>query len=134
MRVKDYMTNNIVVIERDKPVSEAKRLLDENHFRHLPVVDDGKVVGIVSDRDINRTLAIAESVRTVCGVETDKDMKIEDIMTGDFLSIGGDESLRNAAKIMAERKIGCLPVVEDDRLVGIITETDIMRVFAEVAD
>lgn len=134
MKVRDFMTMDPVVIEQCKSVSEAKRLLDLHYFRHLPIVSDGKIVGILSDRDVHRSLAVAESVKTICGVDADGELQIAEIMTANPICLHPDDPLKHAAKIMVDRKIGCLPVCDEDRLLGIITETDILKVFVEMTE
>ena len=134
MKVRNFMTADPVVISHNDPIREAKRLLDEHQFRHLPIVNDGRVIGILSDRDINRSLAVAEAVSSVCGVETDAELRIKDIMTENPMCLHPDDPLKHAAKIMLDKKIGCLPVVDNGSLVGIITGTDILKVFVEMTE
>ena len=134
MKVKKFMTANPVVVEQNQSIREAKRLLDEHGFRHLPITDNGRVVGILSDRDIVRSVAITESVKTICGIEGDNDVLIQDIMGEHLLCLTPDDNVKDAARIMSQRKIGSLPVVDNGKLVGIITETDILKAFTEMLD
>lgn len=134
MKVKKFMTADPVVIDQSQPIHEAKRLLEEHRFRHLPIVDDGKVVGILSDRDIIRTLAISESVMSFCGIDTRDEVYIRDIMADQVIYLTPEDHLKDAARIMEKHKIGCLPVVENGSLVGIITATDILKVFSEMME
>lgn len=132
MLVKDHMTTDLMVLKRTETVKKAQNIFENNSFRHLPIVEEGHVLGIISDRDINRSIAISASVSDMCGIEMDADLKVESIMTKDYLSIAPDAPLKEAGRIMMERKIGCLPVIEKDKLVGIITETDILKKFIEM--
>lgn len=134
MLVKELMTTDLMIIKRNESVKKAQNIFENNSFRHLPIVEDGRVLGVISDRDINRSIAISATVSEMCGVEMDDELKVESIMTKDFLSIAPDDKLKEAGRIMMERKIGCLPVVDNGRLVGIITETDILKKFVEMCD
>ena len=134
MKVKNFMTADPVTVDQCKPIREAKRLLDKHRFRHLPIVDGDKVVGVLSDRDIIRSFAISESVMSFSGVDTKDEVIIRDIMADSVMYITSDDNLKDAARIMVSKKIGCLPVVDNGGLVGIITETDILKVFVEMTE
>lgn len=134
MLVKELMTTDLMIIKRNESVKKAQNIFENNSFRHLPIVEDGRVLGVISDRDINRSIAISATVSEMCGVEMDDDLKVESIMTKNFISIGPDDNLKEAGRIMMERKIGCLPVIKNEKLVGIITETDILKRFIEMCD
>jgi CBS domain-containing protein len=101
-------------------------------IRHMPVVDDGKVVGIVSQRDMFRSALITSLGfgRKTTGALI-KTIKIKEIMTEKVVTISPDASIKEAARQMIDKKIGCVPVVEGDRLVGIVTETDMLQYVVE---
>ena len=130
MLVKNWMTTNIVSIDENDSMHTAIKLMTENKIRRLPVTKKGKLVGIVTNLDLNResasqatTLAINELNYLI-----DK-IKIKDIMTKkDLQIISPNETVEEAALIMLDKKIGVLPVVDNRTLVGIITESDIFKV------
>ncbi|MEX0658519.1 MAG: CBS domain-containing protein [Egibacteraceae bacterium] len=129
MRVRDWMNGDPIVVSPDTEVREARRTLHLNGVRHLPVVDGDRLVGIVSDRDIRiddrslRRLAALERLDEALG----EDKPVEAVMTSDPYTIGPDEPIEAAARLLLSRRVSALPVVEDDdadALVGIITTTD----------
>jgi acetoin utilization protein AcuB len=132
MLVRDYMSQPPIVISPKTPISEALRMMRERGIRRFPVVDlGGRLVGIVSDKDLLHaepspatSLSIWE-ITYLLGRIT-----VEQVMTRDVLTVGPTTPLEEAARIMVDRKIGGLPVVEADLVLGVITETDIFRVFA----
>jgi acetoin utilization protein AcuB len=134
MLVKDYMTRHPIMISPDTPAAEAQKLMDENNVRHLPVVGDGKrVLGLIT-RDRLRvppsdlgSLNIWEISRIL------SDLKVKDMMVKgkDLVTISPDETLEVAAQTMIKSKIGCLLVLEDDIVIGILSEVDLL---AELSD
>jgi acetoin utilization protein AcuB len=132
MLVRDYMSQPPIVISPQTPVSDALKMMRERKIRRLPVVDSkGRLIGIVSDRDLLHaepspatSLSIWE-ITYLLGRIT-----VEQVMTRDVLTVGPTMPLEEAAQILVDRKIGGLPVVEGDQVVGVITETDVFRVFA----
>lgn len=118
------MTTAVVTIGTQDRVETARALLSKRGIRHLPVVENGRLVGIVAERD----LRMAEVVGSGAG-----SLVVADIMTSNLISVGAETSIERAAMLMADNKIGALPVVNDeDEVVGIITESDILNVFLEV--
>ena len=132
MLVRDYMSQPPIVISPKTPISDALKLMRERTIRRLPVVDPaGRLIGIVSDKDLLHaepspatSLSIWE-ITYLLGRIT-----VEQVMTREVLTVGPTTPLEEAAQIMVDRKIGGLPVVEADQVLGVITETDIFRVFA----
>lgn len=127
MEVREWMSPDPVAVSPDTSVAEARRLLTEKGFRHLPVVDDGELVGIVSDRDVAinpRALRAAVRNRSVADL-LDDDRPVEAVMSPDPHVIVPDASLDEAARLLVSRHVNALPVVDDDRrLVGIVTSVD----------
>ena len=126
MKVDDVYTRNAVVVGPDTSAPEARQLMAEHDVRRLPVVEDGKLVGIVTQTDL---LKAAPSPATSLSIWElnyllDK-IKVAELMTREVVTTTPDTELQTVAKIMAERKIGGMPVVEGDRVVGIITESDV---------
>ena len=132
MLVRDYMSQPPIVISPKTPISDALKLMRERTIRRLPVVDPaGRLIGIVSDKDLLHaepspatSLSIWELTYLLGRIT------VEQVMTSDVLTVGPTTPVEEAAQIMVDRKIGGLPVVEADQVVGVITETDIFRVFA----
>ena len=104
------------------------------HVRHMPVVRAGRLVGVVSERDLLR--ASLSELSSAFGSEQRRAflqvVEIKRVMSSPPIVIDPDASVEEAALVMAERKIGCLPVVEGGRLIGMLTETDVLRYFAGV--
>ena len=121
--VKDSMTREVVTLPPDETVGTALALCRERRIRHLPVLTEGRLVGIVSDRDLrSATPAFGDQERAAALQE----ILVEDVMASDVVSILPDDPIEQAANTMREGKIGCLPVLEGDDLVGIITASDVM--------
>lgn len=134
MLVHERMTRNPVTVNPGTPVADALRLMREKKVRRFPVVDaQGKLVGIVSDKDL---LYASPSPATTLSMWEIPDLlariKIEHVMTPDVITVAADTPLEEAARIMADRKIGGLPVLQDGTLVGIITETDLFKSLLEL--
>jgi acetoin utilization protein AcuB len=122
--VKDSMTREVVALSPETTAVEALGLCRERRIRHLPVVEGGRLVGIVSDRDLRSAApALGDSDRA-SALER---IGISDVMTRDVVSARPDDPIEVAANRMRERRIGCLPVVEGGELVGIITSSDVME-------
>lgn len=127
--VRDWMTRDLVTLGRNDKVSAADDLLRMKRIRHLPVLDeDGELAGIVSQRDLfrgalARALGYGEAAQTkLLGM-----LLVKEVMTNGVETIAPDAPLSEAARRMAEHKIGSLVVVEDGRPVGILTEGDFVR-------
>jgi acetoin utilization protein AcuB len=122
--VEDSMTREVVTASPRATAGEAIGLCRERRIRHLPIVEDGRLVGIVSDRDLRSALpAIGDPARAAALEE----VLVSDVMTRDVVTARPDDPVEAAANAMRERKIGCLPVVEGGELVGIITSSDVME-------
>jgi acetoin utilization protein AcuB len=126
MQVRDWMSSDPVTVSVDDTVSEARRLLDTEGVRHLPVVDDTRLVGILSDRDVAiREAALRQAVlRNDIATLLDDERPVEAVMSSDVHTVGADVPIAEAARTLVSRRINALPVVEDGRLVGILTSTD----------
>lgn len=132
--VGDRMTQPVVTIARTATVETAWKTMKARKIRHLPVVDaDGRLVGIVTDRDLRQVVfdpALHERLADLA--DTLGRLTVDRVMTSAAISVRPGTEIREAARLMHERKIGALPVVEGDRVVGILTETDVLRTFVEV--
>jgi CBS domain-containing protein len=123
--VSDFMTKDLVTVRESDDVALAEALLRLGGIRHLPVVRDHKLVGILTQRDILRSGA--------SGKPGARELAVSDVMTREPTSIRPAMALSNAARLMLERKYGCLPVCDPDgTLLGIVTEADFVRFAADV--
>ena len=134
MLVRERMSRHAVTILAGTPITEALRVMRQSQVRRLPVLDEsGDMVGIVSEKDL---LYAAPSPATSLSIYEMHDLltrlKVDELMTTEVITVTPNTPLEEAARIMADHKIGGLPVVEGGRLVGIITETDIFKVFLEM--
>ena len=134
MLVRERMSQEPVTITPDVSVTDALRLMRERKVRRLPVLDShGKLVGIVSDQDL--LYASPSPVSSLSVWEMNyllARLKVEEVMTRQVITVTEDTPLEEAARIMADNKIGGLPVMRDDKLVGIVTETDLFKIFLEL--
>lgn len=130
MKVRDLMSAEVATVRRNDQLLIADDLMRLGRIRHTPVLDDDteEVVGVLSQRDLFRG-ALARALgygqhaqQKVLGM-----LLVKDVMTTDPVTVRPDAALAEAARLMLERKIGCLPVVEDGKLVGILTESDFVR-------
>lgn len=135
MKVKDRMSTNVMTVQMDSSLTEAFRIMKENKIRRLPVMDKDKLVGIVTISDLNRA---APSSATSLSIHELNYLlaktKIKDILTKkqELLTISSDSYIETAARIMRHNVISGLPVVDDGKLVGIVTETDIFDAFIDI--
>lgn len=130
MLVRDIMQTHPVSATLETRLPHLLRLLQRRGFRHLPVLDSGKLVGIISDRDLKQSMISAASMTE--GRERDRlldELTAGQIMARAVVTIGPMFGVDEAARLMATRKISALPVTEGDRLVGIVTETDVLQLF-----
>jgi len=130
-KVIHWMSTNLVTIEPRTTLPDAYKLMKKFDIRRLPVIDFGKLVGIVTLGDIRE--ARPSQVTSLSIYELNyllSQLKIERIMSHEPITISSEATIGQAAKLMYEHKVGCLPVKEADRLIGLITESDIFRVIA----
>ena len=130
MKVNEVMVKEVATLDINDELSLANDIMRLGRIRHLPVVDGGRLAGIISERDLFRSsLAHALGYGGQASRDLMKTLRIKDIMVPGVVTTSPEADLCQAVKIMMDKKIGCLPVVEDDRLVGLITETDILLQF-----
>lgn len=129
MKVEDIMTKTVVTIEMDDPLSLVKEIFDNAHFHHLLVVDNKKLYGVLSDRDLLKTLS--PSLNTAA--ETDKDRatlkkRAHQIMSRKPITLTKEASVYDAIDIFVNNKISCIPIVDDANIpVGILSWRDILK-------
>ncbi len=126
--IRDWMTPSPITISPNTTLPEAARLMKECNIHRLPVVDEGRLVGIVTLGDIREASPSDAHSLTIYELNyLIARLTVGEIMTRDPITVTPEMSIEAAARLMLEHKIGGLPVMEGDRLVGIITETDIFR-------
>jgi acetoin utilization protein AcuB len=134
MLVETWMSKPVITVNADDSMQQATALLKERHIRILPVMENEKLVGIITDRDLKRasasdatSLEIHELVYLLCKI------KVKEIMTKDPISVPPYYTLEETARILLEKKISGVPVVDDrGRLTGIITRDDLLRVLVNL--
>jgi len=131
--VRDLMTEKVHALRSGDDLASLHDLMDSRRVRHVPIVDaEGEIVGLVTDRDLTRgALGAVEDLPLSVERDILRRRRVRDIMAAEPDVIEPDATLREAAAMLLENKVGCLPVVEGLRLVGIITEADFVRDFLE---
>jgi len=129
MKVGDIMSTDVITLIEDETLAHAKSCMDRGRIRHLPVVRDGRLVGLVTHRDL-----LAASFSIFAEVEPAEQRRIfvtipvTEAMHRDVVTVGPDDSVAEAARILLDNKYGCLPVVgRGGELLGIVTEADFLR-------
>ncbi|MBC7113548.1 MAG: CBS domain-containing protein [Candidatus Methanomethyliales bacterium] len=118
-KVRDIMTKNVVKSDKDSTIYDLARLMDHNRIGCIVIAEDDKPIGIVTERDII-TKCLAKEMNP-------REVKAKDIMSSPVITIEPDAEMLEAAKVMVSRMIRRLPVVENNKLVGIITTSDMIR-------
>lgn len=135
MKVSDRMTSEVVTLNEEQSLRDALTLQQRHKIRHIPVVADGSIVGILTDRDLKRA-----SPSLLSGIDQERYDELLDttpvaqVMTRDPRTVSPETSLKDVAKILIEGKFGALPVIEKNSLVEIITEIDLLRALHDLLD
>ena len=122
LRIRDIMVRDLVTVGPEEPARRAYQLMRDGRFRHLPVLKDGRLVGVLSDRDLRPVLLSPGLAQAA----------VQELMSEDLATVTPDSPIEDAASLLVVKKIGCLPVIEDGRVVGIVTETDLLAVLVEL--
>ena len=122
LTVRDVMVTDLITIGPETTARAAWKLMRDGRFRHLPVLKAGRLVGILSDRDL-RPVLLSPSLARV---------RVADLMSEEISTVRPGAPVEDAASLLVTKKIGCLPVLDGERLVGIVTETDLLAVLVEV--
>jgi acetoin utilization protein AcuB len=120
MQIVNLMTSDPVTIYPHENLSKAKSIMDAGHFRRVPVVEDGRLVGILTERDLREYTGYLESTRVNAAMRTE------------LVTVTPYGTVEDAARLMLKHKIGGLPIVADGKLVGIVTTSDLLRAFLAV--
>ena len=133
--VRDLMTENVYTLAPSDDLGTLHDLMDFRRVRHVPIVQEGELVGLVTSLELSRgTLGPTEDMPWSAEREQMRRRRVREIMSMEPDTIEPDSSLKEAAEMLLENKIGCLPVVEGLRLVGILTEADFVKDFARRED
>lgn len=131
MIVRELMTGAVITAPPSMPILEARNLMVKERIRHLPVkAPDGKLLGMITDRDIRLNLPSQATSLSVWEINhLLSKLTVGEVMTQAVLTVGPDHPAREAARLMVEHQFGALPVVDGGHLIGIVTETDLLRAF-----
>jgi acetoin utilization protein AcuB len=134
MIVREVMTGAVITAPPWMPILEARNLMVKERIRHLPVrAPHGELLGIITDRDIRLNLPSQATSLSVWEINhLLAKLTVDEIMTQVVITVGPDIPAREAARLMIERQIGAMPVVDGGCLVGIVTETDLLRAFIRI--
>ena len=128
MQVQEIMSTDVVVVGRNDDLSQVEDLMVSKKLRHVPVVENGELVGIVSQRDLFKAMM---SSTMGYGEKAQKaylhSVRVKEMMSYPVVTVTPDTSVGEAADLMVHKSIGCLPVVEGMQLVGVVTKTDLLR-------
>jgi CBS domain-containing membrane protein len=129
LKVKDIMTSDVVALDEDENLEIAEYVMNKRRIRHLPVVNGKKLVGLVTHRDLlsAKVSSLAE-MEPEDSINLSFSVKAADIMSKKVQIVSPEASLLEAARILKDNKYGCLPVVEGESLVGILTEADFIDI------
>lgn len=130
MKIEDWITQEVVTIGPEASVKEAFRLMKSLGIRHLPVVRNGDLLGMVTDRDLRRP-KLSDVFRSWDeAYRLNDEIQVEDVMTTPVVTVKLDDTVQTAAQTMVEKRIGALPVTDTQgKLAGIIAESDVLRAF-----
>jgi CBS domain-containing membrane protein len=135
MYVKDLMAREVLTLEACDSLDLVSDLMRLGRIRHMPIVAKGRLVGILSQRDLFRAACSSVlRVRPAAEREWLAKIAVQEVMTRPVFTVAPEASLRDAVAIMIEKRIGCLPVVEDERLVGLLSESDCLRHLARLLE
>src|SRR6266542_6986032 len=133
MFVGERMSRPVISVTPDTPINDALAMFRKEHIRRAPVSKNGKLIGIVSERDL--LFASPSPVTTLSVWEMNyliSKVTVKRVMSKKVITVDRDTPIEEAARIMADKKIGGIPVVDDGRVVGMITETDLFKIFLEL--
>jgi len=140
VELQKWMTHPVHTLKPLDSIRHAREIMETHRVNQLPVVVNGHVVGIVTDRDLRDAFpSVFETSRPVKpkkgepGTNPDT-IRVQDVMTENVLTLGPNETVATAAQVMRRERIGALPIVDGGRLVGIITRSDVLKAFVEAEE
>jgi acetoin utilization protein AcuB len=135
MKIKELMTQHVISVNPTLPIPEAQKHMKEGGFRRLPVLENGELIGIVTDRDIREAMPSDATSLSIWEINyLIPKILVNEIMTKNPITISQDASVERAARLMLEHKIGGLPVLSGGTLVGMITVTDVLWAFVKQSE
>jgi acetoin utilization protein AcuB len=132
MLVASRMTSEVLTVAPDTTLAEALAITRAHRIRHLPVLDGERLVGVVTDRDLRLALPPAWAAQHDELLEALHQRTVREVMATSIIAVQPDTPIEDAARLLYTHRIGCLPVLDLDRLIGILTETDLLRALTEV--
>jgi acetoin utilization protein AcuB len=132
MLVRSRMTPEVIAASPETTIAEALSITRSKRIRHLPVLDGDRLVGVVTDRDLRLAMPPIWGEQQEELQEALNTRHVREVMVTNMITVPPDMPVEHAAKLLYTHRIGCLPVLDGDRLVGILTETDVLRAFAEL--
>jgi CBS domain-containing protein len=132
MKVSEIMIKDVATLNNDDELSLANDIIKLGRIRHIPIVEGKKLIGIISERDLFRSSLVQALGH---GPQSSRDLmktvRIQDIMVKNLLVISPEADVKEAVRLMLDHKIGCVPVVVGQELVGLVTETDILSLYLQ---
>lgn len=133
MLVGERMSHPVISVSPDMTIAEALKMMKNEHIRRAPVVENGKLVGIISDKDLLNASPSSATSLSIWEINyLLSKITVKEVMTTKVLTVHEDTPIEEAARTMADNKVGGLPVMRDGHVVGIITETDLFKIFLEL--
>lgn len=133
MLVGERMSHPVISVTPDMAIAEALKMMKNEHIRRAPVVENGKLVGIISDKDLLNASPSSATSLSIWEINyLLSKITVKEVMTTKVLIVHEDTPIEEAARIMADNKVGGLPVMRDGHVIGIITETDLFKIFLEL--
>jgi acetoin utilization protein AcuB len=131
--INRYMRHPVVTIKSGDTIAHARELLERNRINQLPVVTDGRLVGIVTDRDLRDAFP---SVFEASNAERDAALSIpvRDVATANVLTLSPEAPMADAARLMRRERIGAVPITSGNQLVGILTRSDVLKAYLDAAE
>jgi CBS domain-containing protein len=130
--IREIMTSSPVTLQADNSLNLADEIMELGRVRHVPILEGHRLVGVLSQSDLfHSAFAKAMGFRPGEQRELLNSIPITEVMSKPVISVGPDSSIRAAARLMMEKKVGCLPVVEGEKLVGLVTKNDMLRYLAK---
>lgn len=133
MTVREIMTSDVTTVQETEMLLDAAMIFARSSLRHLPVLKDSMLVGVITERDVKRFApGVLSGVTSGKYNEIMETTPLSRVMTRDPMTLQPDQDVADAAEILSTKRFGCLPVVENGKLVGIVTTSDMLRLMARI--